>query len=91
MPGGPLSAARPPARVIDVVADSAYVCSTLRRLPMNVKLTGPLPRNAALFEVHPDVDDPPKMRGRRGRLAPGARGSAHRPIWPPRPRVSRSS
>ncbi|MGO4616836.1 transposase [Nocardia sp. 2YAB30] len=83
-PGGPtktvlarelitrIAAARPD-RVIDVVADSAYVCSTLRRLPMNVTLTGPLPRNAALFEVHPDVDDPPNMRGRRGR--PRTRGA----------------
>ncbi|MGF6884807.1 hypothetical protein ABIA39_007012 [Nocardia sp. GAS34] len=69
---GRIAAARPD-RVVDVVADSAYVCSTLRHLPANVTLTGPLPRNAALFEVHPDLDDPPNMRGRRGR--PRTRGT----------------
>jgi hypothetical protein len=39
----------------------------------NVTLTGPLPRHAALWEVHPDLDDPPCMRGRRGR--PRTRGA----------------
>jgi hypothetical protein len=60
-------------RVIHVVADSAYVCKTLRDLPPNVTLTGPLPRNAALWEIHPDLEDPPCMRGRRGR--PRTRGA----------------
>ncbi|MGF6889543.1 hypothetical protein ABIA39_009001 [Nocardia sp. GAS34] len=83
-PGGPtktllardliyrIAAARPDRRV-HVVAAGAYVCSTLRHLPANVTLTGPLPRNAALYEVHPDVDNPPNMRGRRGR--PRTRGA----------------
>jgi hypothetical protein len=60
-------------RVIHVVADGAYVCKTLRHLPANATLTGPLPRNAALWEIHPDLDDPPCMRGRRGR--PSVRGA----------------
>lgn len=59
-------------RMIHVVADSAHVCKTLRHLPANVTLTGPLPRAAALWEVHPDLDDPPCMRGRRSR--PRTRG-----------------
>jgi len=60
-------------RVIHVVADGAYVCKTLRHLPANATLTGPLPRNAALWQIHPDLDDPPCMRGRRGR--PSVRGA----------------
>lgn len=54
-------------RFIHVVADGAYVCKSLRHLPANVTLTGPLARNAALWEIHPELDDPPCMRGRRGR------------------------
>jgi hypothetical protein len=50
-------------RLVHVVADRAYICKTLRRLPANVTLTGPLPQHAALWEVHPDLDDPPCMRG----------------------------
>ncbi|MEU7767520.1 transposase [Nocardia sp. NPDC049190] len=69
---GRIAAARPD-RAVHVVADGAYVCSTLRHLPVNVTLTGPLPRNAALYEVHPDLDNPPNMRGRRGR--PRTRGA----------------
>jgi hypothetical protein len=61
-----------PDRMIHVVADSAYICKTLRHLPAKVTLTGPLPRNAALWEIHPEVDNPPCMRGRRGR--PRTRG-----------------
>jgi hypothetical protein len=83
-PGGPtkttlareligLIAATRPDRSIHVVADRAYVCKALRQLPANVTLTGPLPRHAALWEVHPDLDDPPCMRGRRGR--PRTRGA----------------
>jgi hypothetical protein len=60
-------------RTIHVVADSAYICKTLRHLPVNATLTGPLPRNAALWEVHPELDNPPCMRGRRGR--PRTRGA----------------
>jgi hypothetical protein len=60
-------------RVIHVVADSAYICKALRHLPVNVTLTGPLPRNAALWEIHPELDKPPCMRGRRGR--PRTRGA----------------
>jgi hypothetical protein len=77
-PGGPtktalarelinLVAAARPDRLVHVVADRAYICKALHRLPVNVTLTGPLPRHAALWEVHPDLDDPPCMRGRRGR------------------------
>ncbi|WP_255635385.1 transposase [Nocardia sp. alder85J] len=69
---GRIAAARPD-REVHVVADGAYMCSTLRQLPANVSLTGPLPRNAALYEVHPDLDNPPTMRGRRGR--PRTRGA----------------
>ncbi|MFI5780081.1 transposase [Nocardia sp. NPDC051570] len=69
---GRIAAARPD-RAVHVVADGAYVCSTLRQLPMNVTLTGPLPRNAALYDVHPDLDNPPNMQGRRGR--PRTRGT----------------
>jgi len=60
-------------RAVHVVADSAYICTALRHLPANVTLTGPLPRHAALWEVHPELDDPPFMRGRRGR--PRTRGA----------------
>lgn len=54
-------------RRFHVVADGAYLCTALRHLPANVTLTGPLPRNAALWDVHPDVDNPPCLRGKRGR------------------------
>lgn len=59
-------------RAIHVVTDGAYVCTTLRHLPANVTLTGPLPRHAALYQVHPDADNPPCLRGKRGR--PRTRG-----------------
>jgi DDE superfamily endonuclease len=59
-------------RLVHVVADRAYICKALRRLPVNVTLTGPPPRHATLWEVHPDLDDLPRMRGRRGR--PRSRG-----------------
>jgi DDE superfamily endonuclease len=35
-------------RAVHVVADAAYICSQLRRLPPGVSLTGPLPRHACL-------------------------------------------
>lgn len=54
-------------RTVHLIADSAYICKALRRLPANVTLTGPLPRHAALWNIHPELDDPPCMRGRRGR------------------------
>jgi hypothetical protein len=60
-------------RTVHVIADNAYVCKALRRLPANVTLTGPLPRQAALWDVHPELDEPPCMRGRRGR--PRTRGA----------------
>jgi hypothetical protein len=53
-------------RDVHVVCDGAYLCTELRRLPERVTLTGPIPRNASLWSVHPDVDNPPRMR-RRGR------------------------
>jgi len=68
---GVIAAARRDRR-FHVVADGAYLCTALRHLPTNVTLTGPLPRNAALCEVHRDVDNPPCLRGRRGR--PRTRG-----------------
>jgi hypothetical protein len=46
-------------RTVHLIADSAYICTALRRLPANVTLTGPLPRHAALWNIHPELDDPP--------------------------------
>jgi hypothetical protein len=61
-------------RVVHVVADTAYVCTELRRLPAGVTLTGPLPRHASLYEVHPELDCPPARGRKRGRpRALGAR------------------
>jgi hypothetical protein len=57
---------------VHVVADGGYVCSELRSLPAGVTLTGPLPRHACLYEVHPELDSPLLCRGRRGR--PRSRG-----------------
>ena len=58
-------------RAVHVVADGAYISSELRFLPPGVTLTGPLPRNASLYEVHPGLDSPLLHRG-RGR--PRSRG-----------------
>ena len=60
-------------RAVHVVADSAYICSELRHLGAGVSLTGPMPRHAALYEVHPALDNPLAVRGRRGR--PPAKGA----------------
>lgn len=60
-------------RAVQVVADGGYVCSELRSLPPGVVLTGPLPRHASLYEVHPELDNPLLCRGRRGR--PRCRGA----------------
>jgi len=71
-------------RAVHVVADGACICSQLRSLPPGVTLTGPLPRHATLYGIHPELDYPPLRRGRRGR--PYARTSAQcrsRP-WPSR-------
>jgi hypothetical protein len=57
-------AANARGRAVHVVADGAYLCTELRRLPPNVTLTGPLRSNASLWHVHPDVDNPPRLRGR---------------------------
>lgn len=54
-------------RTVHVVADTAYVCTQMRQLPRTVTLSGPMPSHAVLREVHPEVDNPPCMRGRRGR------------------------
>jgi hypothetical protein len=81
-PGGPtkaalardlirLVAAARGDRRIHVVADGAYLCKTLRHLPANVTLTGPLPRHAALWDAHPEHDQAQRLR-RRGR--PRCRG-----------------
>jgi hypothetical protein len=59
-------AAATSGRGVHVVADGAYLCTELRRLPPNVTLTGPLRSNASLWHVHPDLDNPPRLR-RRGR------------------------
>lgn len=52
-------------RVVHVAADGGYVRSELRSLPPGVTLTGPLPRHASLYEVHPELDNPLLCRGRR--------------------------
>src|SRR3954447_1607330 len=51
-------AAAPRGRGLHVVADGAYLCTELRRLPPHVTLTGPLRSNASLWHVHPDLDHP---------------------------------
>jgi hypothetical protein len=51
-------------RMVHVVADGAYLCTELRRLPPQVTLTGPLRSNSGLWQVHPDLDNPPRLRGR---------------------------
>jgi hypothetical protein len=60
-------------RAVHVAADSAYICSELRHLGAGISLTGPMPRHAALYEVHPGLDKPLAVRGRRGR--PPAKGA----------------
>ena len=60
-------------RIVHVAADSAYICTELRGLPAGVTLTGPLPRHASLYEVHPELDYPPARGRRRGR--PRTRGA----------------
>jgi hypothetical protein len=60
-------------RAVHVVADGAYACSELRFLPPAVTFTAPLPRHAALYEVHPELDNPLPRRGRPGR--PRSRGA----------------
>ena len=69
-----IAARRGPRRVVHVVADSAYICSELRHLAPGVTLTGPMPRHAALYEVHPALDNPLAGAAARGRPRPkGAR------------------
>ncbi len=51
-------------RGVHVVADGAYLCTELRRLPPHVTLTGPLRSNANLWHVHPHLDHPPRLRAR---------------------------
>jgi hypothetical protein len=63
-------------RIVHVVADGAYQCTELRRLPPHVTMTGPLHSNASLWRVHPDLDHPPRLRG-RGR----PRTHAARILW----------
>jgi DDE superfamily endonuclease len=53
-------------RTVHVVGDGAHICTELRQLPPTVTLTGPMPRHASLWHVHPDLDHPPRLR-RRGR------------------------
>jgi hypothetical protein len=60
-------------RAVHVVADTAYICSELRRLPAGVTLTGPMPRHASLYDVHPELDYPPARGRQRGR--PRAKGA----------------
>lgn len=79
-PGGPtkpalakelitLIAGARPDRQVHVVGDGAYLCTTLRHLPVNATLTGPLPRHAALWEVRS------LTHGRR--RTPGPRSLVH--------------
>lgn len=67
-------------RTVHVVADGAYLCTELRRLPPHVTLTGPLRSNASLWHTHPDLDHPPRLRG-RGDPGPTPRGSAPPRTW----------
>jgi hypothetical protein len=60
-------------RIVHVVADGAYLCTELRRLPPHVTLTGPLRSDASLWQVHPDLDNPPRLRGRGRPRVYGAR------------------
>lgn len=60
-------------RLVHVVADRAYICKALRRLPANVTLTGPLP-------ITPIVGSPPR---------PGRPAVHARPKGPPRSRGDR--
>jgi hypothetical protein len=57
-------AAHSRGRTVHVVADGVYLCTELRRLPANVTLTGPLRGNTSLWHAHPDLDNPPRLRGR---------------------------
>jgi hypothetical protein len=57
-------AAHTRGRGVHVVADGAYLCTELRRLPPYVTLTGPLRSNASLWHTHPDLDHPTRRRGR---------------------------
>lgn len=76
-------------RRFHVVADGAYLCTALRHLPANVTLTGPLPRHAALCEVHPDVDDPLRCAAGAADPAAAARRSAAPTRSPPPRRPDR--
>jgi hypothetical protein len=60
-------------RMVHVVGDGAYLCTELRQLPPHVTLTGPLRSNASLWHVHPDLDNPPRLRGRGRPRVYGAR------------------
>lgn len=92
-PGGPteatlardlirLIAAARSDRRIHVVADGAYLCKTLRYLPANVTLTGPLPRHATLWDVHPEHARPYVCVGVAG-VGVAANGSANPSTsWP---------
>jgi hypothetical protein len=55
-----------PARrtVCGMLAGAGLAGVWLRRLPPHVTLTGPLRSNASLWHVHPDLDHPPRLRGR---------------------------
>jgi len=54
-------------RAVHLFADTACICTGLRRLPAGVTLTGPLPRHASLYDVHPELDYPPARGRQRGR------------------------
>ena len=75
-------------RALYVVADNAYICTELRALGAGVTLTGPMPRHATLYDVHPELDYPPLRRGQRGRPAPKAPRSAPRPARRGQPRAA---
>ncbi len=60
-------------RGVHVVGDGAYLCTEMRRLPPHVTLTGPLRSNASLWHVPPDLDHPPRLRGRGRPRVYGAR------------------
>ena len=68
-------------RIVHVAADTAYICTELRGLPAGATLTGPLPRHASLYEVHPGLDYPPAPGSRARRGSSWSRPPAAARIW----------
>jgi len=73
-----------PGRRLHVVADSAYACNQMRDLPQQATVTAPMPSHASLWRVHPDVDNPPRLRGPAPAPGSSAPASVSRRSWPPK-------